>query len=246
VILKKIFFDIAPFLADKRDVVTVDPRGAGQTGLGPTPGNYTAQQMATDITDLVTKVFGADVKPVIIGTSLGGKLSLESVLDYGSLFSGIVVADSSAGGSLLVPGTLRESFIQLYYTGLADYYLQSLAEALYTPSFTLNDRARWVFLFITGSIYNRPQAGIQRQFNVAEHYSLADRVKYITLPSFIMHGTEDQIANFESAILLKEALGWDSILYPMYDLGHVSWHMDSDLFLDGLEAWLEFFIDYRF
>jgi len=242
--VKESFFDIAPFLADKRDVVTVDLRGAGQTGVGPTPGNYTAEQMATDVADLVTKVFGFGVKPVILGATLGGKISLESALDYGSFYSGVVIADSTAGGSLLVPGPLRESFITLYYSGEYKYYWDSVAEAIFTSSFATNDRAQWIFLFLTGSIYNRPQAGIERQFNIGEHYSLANSVEEITLPAFIMHGTEDQITVFESAILLKEAMGWGSILYPMYHLGHTAWHMDPNLFLAGLESWLEYFIDY--
>ncbi|HUC06353.1 MAG TPA: alpha/beta hydrolase [Acidimicrobiales bacterium] len=88
----RLFSTVVPLLAQRHQVVVVDPRGGGQSDK-PT-GDYSIEQMAGDVAGL----FGALglARADVVGYSMGGKIALQLAADHPGLVDHLVLGATSA------------------------------------------------------------------------------------------------------------------------------------------------------
>jgi pimeloyl-ACP methyl ester carboxylesterase len=99
----KDFTELASRLAEHRLVVAVDLRGRGRSGRDPSARSYTLGAYASDMVELADSL--ALGRPVWVGTSLGGLVSMQVGSANPDLVAGIVLND--IGPELAPAGVAR-------------------------------------------------------------------------------------------------------------------------------------------
>lgn len=90
-----------PFLAERRQVIAFDNRGAGQTAKPAGP--YTAAMLAEDTARLIEEVIGGPAE--VMGHSMGGFVAQQLVLSRPDLVSKLILASTNFGGPNAAPVT---------------------------------------------------------------------------------------------------------------------------------------------
>jgi 3-oxoadipate enol-lactonase len=88
----RMFSGVLSALAETRQVVTFDPRGAGRSGKPDTP--YSIGGMADDAAGLLD-LLGIE-NTTVVGYSMGGRIALSLALDHPGLVGRLVLAATSA------------------------------------------------------------------------------------------------------------------------------------------------------
>lgn len=88
-----------PFLAERRQVIAFDNRGAGQTAKPAGP--YTAAMLAEDTARLIEEVIGGPA--AVMGHSMGGFIAQQLVLSRPDLVGKLILASTNFGGPNAAP-----------------------------------------------------------------------------------------------------------------------------------------------
>ncbi|HVE92418.1 MAG TPA: alpha/beta fold hydrolase [Actinomycetota bacterium] len=193
-----------PDLSRDYTVITFDHRGVG--GSSKVTTTYTADDMAMDV-DSVMEAAGAESAHVV-GISLGGIVAMALASDRPERVLSLVVMASPFPGPGSVP-----------------YPEETLAAVLDPmPDLTPEQRLRKVLPYslspgwseahpdefddlLARRLSNLPDpASLVAQSTVAGRTDLTDRLRSITAPTLVCHGTQDQFVPCENAKLIADAI----------------------------------------
>jgi pimeloyl-ACP methyl ester carboxylesterase len=210
-------------------------------GFSDRPGNYTRQDQAMRVNDVLTQIRSAPA--IIVGHSFGAGAATELVMRYPERARALVLVDGALGltappsdtPSLLQPKWVREILVSLTITNpLATKTLLEMliekkqralpeyVEILQRPMKQRNstaDIADWLYYFL----------GADRNAASADRNAYA-RVK---LPVAMLWGDKDMITPMTQAHDLQTLLP-QATLTPLPGLGHIPQIEDPDLFNKAL------------
>ncbi len=210
-----------PFLAEKRQVIAFDNRGAGQTAKPAGP--YTADMLAQDTARLIEEVVGGPA--AVMGHSMGGFIAQQLVLARPDLVSKLILASTNFGGPNAAPVTPEALAAMLDRSGdPADVVRRGVAVAT-APGFieahpeALTELVNYRF---TNPV---PPAAYQAQMAIglgllAPAAAFDGKLGAIQVPTLILFGAHDRVVPPANAELLARQIT-NSRVVVLPDAGHM-------------------------
>lgn len=240
-------------LAERYHVVGYDLRGHGRSGNAPA-GDYTLATHARDLDAVLDAVVPEGRKAVLVGNSLGGGIILALARDHGcDRVAGAVFA-GSGGSGVTVPGfpahhrgvVARKALRQLYLWAMR---VVALVGHRIRPVERLANRLVRLFAFEQGApqeavdMVREDFLGTRRQAlarttlaSVSEDGS--NFASALTVPTLVLHGTEDPEVTQEDIDKLMPALP-DGELVQLPGAGHMLALTREDVVVDAVARWVE-------
>ncbi len=214
------FTPILPDLARMHRVITFDPRGIGESEGA---GNTTLTAMAVDVVAVLDAVDVATA--AVFGASMGGLVAQHLVVDHPARVADLILAATSPGGDAGVDPRPEDQAALLGKGARTPEEAYRIAcTVLYSPQF---QRARPDF--IEGQIRERARHPVRPRVFSAQFKAMwapddsFQRLASVTVPTLVMHGTDDVVIPFENArILARQIPG--ARLRPFEGCGHLFFH----------------------
>jgi pimeloyl-ACP methyl ester carboxylesterase len=193
-----------PTLAAACHVVAYDHRGNGNSDDPPGPVD-----MATFVEDAIAVLNACDVRRAhLYGQSFGGMVALETVLTQPGRVHTLILAATHAGPAHAVPVGDRtvpkaEPWRSLYAPWFPDAHPEHVRDDLATA-------ARGV----------QHKSGERRQWEAMQGWDAFERLGEVTVPTLILHGTQDRLVAPGNARLLAERIP-GAELYWLEGAGHL-------------------------
>jgi 3-oxoadipate enol-lactonase len=211
---------MAPYLAERFQVITFDNRGVGQSDKPAGP--YSAQMLAADTAGLLDAL-GIE-KAAIMGHSMGGFIAQATALDFPEKVSELILCSTNFGGPHHVPVT-PEAFAVLsdttsdplirFTNGLKVSTAPGWADA--HPDIV----KEWVNWRVANPVEPLPY---QAQLAIglaltSEEAAFENKLSNISVPTLILFGAHDKVVPPENADLLRKQIrGSRTAIIP--DAGH--------------------------
>ena len=180
---------IAATLAKTHRVISVDPRGGGQSDK---PDNvYGADVLAQDMVSVLDDA-GVD-QAHFVGISFGGMIGQELAIRHTGRVKSLCLFSSYAASDVWTDQmwTVREMLIQKL--GL-DAHFQMAIMFLFSPE-AMHRQAELIEQMKAGFKANPPHlAGYQRQMAYCRHHDAMARLEQIRVPTLVVNGDEDILA----------------------------------------------------
>ena len=214
------FTPILPDLARTHRVITFDPRGIGESeGVG----NTTLTAMALDVVAVLDAVEVAAA--AVFGASMGGLVAQHLVVDHPERVADLILAATSPGGDAGVDPRPEDQAALLGKGARTPEEAYRMAcTVLYSPQF---QRARPEF--IESQVRERARHPVRPRVFSAQFNAMwapddsFQRLASVTVPTLVMHGTDDVVIPFENArILARQIPG--AQLRPFEGCGHLFFH----------------------
>ena len=222
---------LLPLLAERFRVISFDNRGIGESSVPPGP--YTAGEMAGDALAVLN---AADVEHAhVVGTSLGGMIAQELVLEAPDRVDRLVLISTTPGargGYPMPAATIR--LITEAAKWAPDVALRRFVENALGPE---PDRELVERILAHRVAAPQDPAGWAAQAAAGTTYEGAGRIASITAPTLLITGTADRVVDYRNSLALAESIrGSDLRLIP--GAGHlVFWedpHAVADLIIGHL------------
>jgi len=201
-----------------------DNRGVGHTDKPDEP--YTIRQMADDLAGLLDAV-GIE-RCHVLGVSMGGFIAQEFALKHPERVGGLILGCTSYGGPNTAPMPMSTLQVLLQVEGLTleEVYRRGLSTAL-TESY-LHSHPDEVDQIVRWRLENpQPRYAWQHQFNAGAAHDAEDRVRDITAPTLVAHGTRDAVVPTVNGEDLARVMGAE---LKLYDAGHLFFIEKADEF----------------
>ena len=214
------FIPILPDLARAHRVITFDPRGIGESeGVG----NTTLTAMAADVVAVLDAVDVAAA--AVFGASMGGLVAQHLVVDHPARVADLILAAASPGGDAGVDPRPEDQAALLGKGARTPEEAYRMAcTVLYSPQF---QRARPDF--IEAQVRERALHPVRPRVFSAQFNAMWQpddsfkRLASVSVPTLILHGTDDVVIPFENArILARQIPG--AQLRPFEGCGHLFFH----------------------
>jgi len=214
------FTPIVPDLAKAHRVITFDPRGIGESeGVG----NTTLTAMAADVVAVLDAVDVAAA--AIFGASMGGLVVQHVVVDHPARVANLMLAATSPGGDAGVDPRPEDQAKLLGKGARTPEEAYRIAcTVLYSPQF---QRAHPEF--IDAQVRERATHPVRPRVFSAQFNAMWQpddsftHLASVTVPTLVMHGTDDVVIPFENArILARQIPG--AQLRPFDGCGHLFFH----------------------
>ena len=190
-----------PNLERQLFVIAYDQRGNGWSDAPDEP-----QTMTTFVDDALAVLDVVEVgRAHIYGQSFGAMAAIELALAYPQRVRSLIVAATHAGGSSVI--RLRASVPK-----------EDASLAIFSPSYPVEHPDGVRALFADGV----PQSAHaqRRQWEAMQGYEVADRLGELTVPTLVMHGTEDRVISVDNGRFIADAIpGAELVL--LEGAGHV-------------------------
>jgi pimeloyl-ACP methyl ester carboxylesterase len=178
-----------PFLASELFVVASDLRGNGRSDM---PDRWTSIETLADDTLAVMDEIGLSSAHVY-GVSLGGAIAIRIALSAPERVRSLVLGATPAGGPgatpLRSPSPKGAPHLSLYAPRFAAEH----------PGHVAEDVRAWRT--------NPPRRGAaRRQWEALRRFDAHDRLPGITVPTLVLHGTEDRVVDPENARVLASRI----------------------------------------
>lgn len=225
---------VADRLAEQRRVILLDNRGIGASDVPAGP--YTAAQMAGDVLAVVDDA-GAD-RVQLVGASLGGMVAQQVALARPGLVDRLVLVATTPGGPVAHP--LPAGTQQLLARMPEMDPVAALEAAVDNALGDVEGQRRRVLVDrIMAHRQRVPQdpAGWQGQAHAGTTHDLGDRVRGITCPTLVLHGTEDAVVDPRNADVLERLLP-DVRVERVRGGGHLWFWEQPDVFVDAVTGFL--------
>jgi 3-oxoadipate enol-lactonase len=228
-----IFDPLVPLLLPRFRVAVYDQRGIGASQL--TPGPYTTEQLGDDAAAVLD---GLEIdRATVLGASFGGMVAQQLAVGHPDRVRVLVLAATGPGPSHLVRQPDPASAAALLGKGARtpeDAY-RLACSVLYSRRFQeehadfieeqVRDRAR------------RPIAAraFQAQLAASSGHDVWDRLPSISVPTLVMHGSEDEVMPLANAELLAERIPGATL--EVFDgAGHLFFHEQPERTAQALSA----------
>lgn len=214
------FTPIVTDLARSHRVITFDPRGIGDSeGMG----NTTLTAMAADVVAVLDAVHVAAA--AVFGASMGGLVAQHLVVDHPARVGNLVLAATSPGGDAGVDARPEDQAALLGKGARTPEEAYRIAcTVLYSPAF---QRARPDF--IEAQVRERGRHPVRPRVFSAQYSAMwapddsFQRLSSVTVPTLVMHGTDDVVVPFENARILARRIP-GAQLRPFEGCGHLFFH----------------------
>ncbi len=230
--VKEDWADVARALSTDRDVLTYDPRGVGETGIGPTPGSYTQNQMDVDLEELIQQVFPT-AKPCLVGCSVRGRIALQRAFDS---FNDSSLVLAGAAGSTPTLGPDHAAFVDVF--GNASWGTNpDLSTRLDLAKIVLDAPADRVALVAALGQGNRPGGGAMRWSGFLT--GATPGIQFISLPTLVLAGSADRVYAPDTGQALATEIGGSASFYEVPGGAHAFWFDDPLGFAAEIRAFVD-------
>lgn len=191
---------LTPLLAERLRVVSYDNRGIGESDVPPGP--YTTRELAEDAVAVLDAV--ELERAHVVATSLGGMAAQELAIAFPDRVERLVLACTTPGGEHAYPMPAQTvELMQEAATLAPDVALRRFVENALAPGAS----AELVDEITRLRLANPPDlAGWQAQAAAGATHDAFDRLASITVPTLLLHGTEDAVVDPRNSELLAERI----------------------------------------
>jgi len=190
-------------LANYFNVIVFDNRGTGQSSNPKS--QYTIRTLADDAYGLLKALNIKDT--FVFGHSMGGGIAQELLIQYSGI-SKLILCNSSCGGSksiLASPEVLQITNKTRSGRTPIEIAKESL-KIFYSPEFMKNNPK-----LIDYAVQNMAKSQMlprnyDWQKNAIKSFKTCDRLKYIKIPTLIMHGEKDVLVPPQNAKILADLI----------------------------------------
>jgi pimeloyl-ACP methyl ester carboxylesterase len=216
------FAELAPTLAADFRVITFDPRGIGESGVGT--DDYTIARLAQDVTEVLDSL---DAKPAaVFGLSMGGLVAMELALTRPECVSRLLLGATycSTKPPATPAATTRDLLLGRGAKTPAEAY-RLACQVLYSQQFVASHSG-----FIESEIVHRGEHPISgktftAQENARRVYEACSRLATLKIPTLVLHGTEDAVVPEPNARDLNARIA-GSEYHVITGAGHLFFHED--------------------
>lgn len=181
---------ISVALAQNYHVITVNPRGGGQSDKPDKP--YDAATLAADMVSVLRHA-GAD-RAHFVGISFGGMIGQELALRFREKVASLCLVSSYAASDAWTDQMWRARRTVLQSMGLAAHFELALM-FLFSPE-AFHRQAELVARMRDGFAKLPPDpVGYSRQLEYCSSHDARDRLKAVTAPTLVLNGDEDILAS---------------------------------------------------
>jgi pimeloyl-ACP methyl ester carboxylesterase len=232
-------YDIALFqplveqLCQEFRIVTIEPRGSGDSD--PLPRPYSFDEQAEDVRAVLEAL---DAGPVTaVGMSLGGNLLIKIAHAFPALFSQLVLVgsppdDGGKGTAILRPELVSKEFNDALSHG--DY---EQAVSVFVYSVISEPETRDLAEAYIESCLRLPRETFLALFDDDPERDLKPLLAEIKVPTLVTHGTADRRIPFRSAQYIAERIP-GAQLYPFEGRGHLPIFTATREFCDVLRYFM--------
>jgi 3-oxoadipate enol-lactonase len=174
-----------------RDVVLYDHRGLG--GSEPGPPAPTMRDYALDLVRLLDELGLGQVD--LLGMSFGGRVALQTVLEWPERVGRLVLCGTSAGGAVHQPSVpaVAQAMRRLDRLDQDDWETTigpALFGRLYRERYPerISALARW------RARYPAEPEGIRRQWSAFDSFDVGARLDQVRVGCLVIHGEDDQVS----------------------------------------------------
>jgi pimeloyl-ACP methyl ester carboxylesterase len=222
---RRVYSPIIPALERRFTVIVYDPRGAGDSNVSAGP--YTMSRLASDCAAVATAV-GAETFH-LFGASMGGLTAQHVALRYKSRVARLVLGCTGPGRHTAVPAS-PQAMAAILGRGArspGDAY-RTACTVLYSRRFQRDHPE-----FIDAEVAHRaghPVAAraFTAQFRASRDIDLGDRLREISAPTLVLHGTEDELVPLANAEMLAKLIP-GARRYWFDGCGHLFFHEEPGL-----------------
>ncbi len=227
-------FSLAPRLAENYRVIVFDRPGLGYTDPISETGATLVQQ--AELLEKAAVQLGAD-KPIVAGHSYGGSVALAWAVYHPDNISALVliaaasnpwttpldtyykITSSAVGSALVVP------LITAFAT---NSHIDDAMADIFAPQPTTDGYAKNVGAALTLRRESMRANALQRANLLDEIIALEPRYGEISVPTEIVHGTDDGTVNFDTNAVQVSRQIDGAVLTRLEGVGHMPHHVAQD------------------
>jgi 3-oxoadipate enol-lactonase len=223
---------VADGLAEAHEVVLFDNRGIGESDA-PT-GPYAVQDLALDAV-AVLDAAGLE-RAHILGTSLGGMIALQLVLDHPARVDKLVLACTTPGGAGSAPMPERTVRLLAEAQGLpAEIALRRFVENAFAPH---PDPAQIERIMRHRIATAQSPAAWAAQASAGTAFDVWDRLGEIRAQTLVLTGDQDAVVDPKNSDLLAARIP-EARLEVFDGGGHLFFWEQPDRFVDAVTEFLQ-------
>ena len=187
-------------LAERYRLVLLDNRGIGESDAPAGP--YSTAELAGDVVAVLDEV-GID-RAVLVATSLGGMIAQELAIRHAGRLDALVLVCTTPGGDLAYPFPEQTQRLLAELPGLDPR--EGLERAV-RNALSPDAPDELVDRLMAHRLASPPDpVGWQAQAAAAGAHDAGGRLHLITVPTLVVHGTEDVVVDPRNADVLAEHL----------------------------------------
>lgn len=193
----RIWDEVVPHLTPDFRVIRFDIRGHGLSDAPPAP--YSMPELARDVAGLLDHLSISNA--VLIGTSVGGMIALQTALDYPERVTALVLCDTAA--KIATPDYWDERINTLRQHGMA-HMADTILARWFAPDFAQHYPA--AYRGYRHMLSRMPLEGYIGTCFALRDADLRGRLAEITVPVLVMCGAEDAATTPEMGHALANSL----------------------------------------
>lgn len=218
-------------LAERYRLVLLDNRGIGESDAPPGP--YTTAELAGDVAAVLDDA-GVD-RAVLVATSLGGMIAQELAIGHPDRLDALVLVCTTPGGDLAFPFPEQT---QRLLAELPDLDPREGLERAVRNALSDDAPDELVDRIMAHRLAAPPDpVGWQAQAAAAGAHDAGERLHLVTVPTLVVHGTEDVVVDPRNADVLAEHLPAAAVV-RIAGAGHLLFWERPAEFLGHLEDFL--------
>lgn len=222
-------------VSDTYRTLVWDNRGTGKSD--EPEGPYTTEEMAADF-EAVLDDAGIE-RAHVVGASLGGMIAQQYALDYDRTES-LVLLSTTPGGDDAVP--IPDDTVDRMLNVPEEYDRAARIRYKMKPAVSdefWREHPEVIDQIVEWRLDTDPSdRAYEWQSAAASTFDVSDRLDEITVPTLVLHGTDDRVVPYENAELLAEGLP-DVRLEPIEGGSHLAFVEDADLVNDRILTFLD-------
>ena len=212
----------APFkgaLEESFDVVAFDNRGIGLSERISEP--FTIAEMAADTAALLDELGWESAH--VVGISMGGMIAQELALGHPDRLRSLTLGCTYCGGdgSQLMPQENAEKLLAALSSGDRDQAIRAGYEVNLSPAFRADESTFAAFHEMATTV-PAAKATIELQAQAIFGHDTSGRLGVISVPTLIVHGTEDGVLPFPNGELIASLMP-AARFEVLQGVGHMFW-----------------------
>lgn len=206
-------------LEDEFDVIAFDNRGIGLSA--PVDGPFTIVEMAEDTAGLL-EALGVETAHVV-GISMGGMIAQELALAHPERLRSLTLGCTYCGGpgSQLMPEENLQKLVAGMASGDREKAIRAGYEVNLSPAFRA-DEGHFAAFHEMATTVPAAKATIELQAQAIFSHDTSGRLGEISVPTLIVHGTEDGVLPFPNGELIASLM--PAARFEVFEgIGHMFW-----------------------